>query len=186
VAFRDGEDEAKNKFIEEERGDLPEGIQADFDHFINLDNSEASLMAVVKISGQMGTATGKRYLLPGQFFESRAKHPFVTQEKRVTPIDVHYPRLEQSVVTYHLPAGYAVESSPASSDVSWPGFAALRIKSDPKDTSTLEVTRVFARNFTMLGPEAYNNLHDFYQKLAVADQQPIVLVRMAAAAPKGN
>jgi hypothetical protein len=38
----------------------------------------------------------------------------------------------------------------------------------------------------MLGPEAYNNLHDFYQKLAVADQQPIVLVRMAAAAPKGN
>ncbi|MFZ1938560.1 MAG: DUF3857 domain-containing protein [Terracidiphilus sp.] len=184
VALKDGEDEAKKRFIEDQRGDLPEGIQADFDHFINLDNIDGNLMAVVKISGQMGTATGKRYLLPGLFFESRAKHPFVAQVKRDTPIDVHYPKMEQEVVSYDLPAGYTVESSPVSSDVTWPGYGALRIKSETKADGTLEVSRVFARGFTLLGPESYNNLHDFYQKLAAADQQQIVLLRNPAA--KGN
>lgn len=184
VALKDGEDEAKKRFIEDQRDDLPEGIQADFDHFINLDNIDGNLMAVIKISGQMGTATGKRYLLPGLFFESRAKHPFVAQVKRDTPIDVHYPKLEQEVVSYHLPAGYTVESSPVSGDVSWPGYGALRIKSETKADGTLEVSRVFARGFTLLGPETYNNLHDFYQKLAAADQQQIVLLRNPAA--KGN
>jgi len=44
--------------------------------------------------------------------------------------------------------------------------------------------RRIARNFTLLGPEAYNSLHDSYLKLATADQQQIVLARAAAA--KGN
>jgi hypothetical protein len=48
----------------------------------------------------------------------------------------------------------------------------------------VEVTREYVRNFTLLGPEGYSNLHDFYQKLATADQQQIVLTRTPAA--KGN
>jgi hypothetical protein len=87
------------------------------------------------------------------------------------------------VVTYHLPEGFTVEGSPKSNDVKWPGFAALAIGSD-MENNALKVVRVFARNFTLLGPEAYSDLHDFYLKMASADQQQIVLAR--ASATKGN
>jgi hypothetical protein len=83
-----------------------------------------------------------------------------------------------------LPPGFSVESAPHTNDVKWPGFAALGINSVVNKDGTLDVTRVFARNYTLLRPEAYNDLHDFYLKLAAADQQQIVLSR--AASNKGN
>ena len=182
-ALQNDMEEVKKQFIEELEGDLPEGITATFDHFVGLDEYESNLLAIVSLSGSLGTPTGKRMILPGLFFETRAKHPFVAQDKRTTPIDVHFPRLETDDVIYHLPPGYAVESAPHTADVTWPGNALLRINSAAaKDT--LEVGRTFAHNFTLLGPENYNNLHDFYLKLAAADQQQIVLVRAAPA--KGN
>jgi hypothetical protein len=87
-------------------------VQADFDHFLALDDYSVNLIGIVNVSGNMGTATGKHFFLPGLFFESRAKHPFVAQDKRTIPVDVHYPKLEQDQVTYSLPAGFNVESSP--------------------------------------------------------------------------
>lgn len=173
----------KKNFEDSLNGDLPEGVTATFDHFLGLDDYESKLMATVKLSGNLGTPAGKRLILPGLLFESRAKHPFVAQDKRTIPIDVHYAMMEADDVTYHLPSGYAVESAPATSDVTWPGSAILRIGSVAKGDS-LEVARAFGRNFTLLKPETYKDLHDFYLKLAAADQQQIVLIR--AATTKGN
>jgi hypothetical protein len=59
----------------------------------------------------------------------------------------------------------------------------LRIITTPKDGS-IEVKRILAHNYTLLGPKDYNDLHGFYQKVAAADQQQLVLTR--AAAGKGN
>jgi hypothetical protein len=182
-ALENDVEEVKKQFIEDLDGDLPEGVTAIFDHFVGLDDYESKLMAIVNLSGSIGTPTGKRMILPGLFFETRAKHPFVAQDKRTTPIDVHFPRLESDDVVFHLPPGYTVESAPHTADVTWPGNALLRINSAAKEDQ-LEVGRLFARNFTLLGPEDYNNLHDFYLKLAAADQQQIVLAR--AAPTKGN
>ena len=176
-------EEVKKEFNEDLQGDMPDGVEGAFDHFLGLEDSESVLMAAVNITGRMGTATGKRMILPGLFFESRAKHPFVAQDKRTTPIDVHYPVMEKDDVVYHLPPGYSVESAPTKSDVTWAGYAALKISSAAR-AGTLEVARAFGRNFTVIGPETYNDLHDFYLKLAAADQQQIVLAR--AAAGKGN
>jgi hypothetical protein len=69
-------------------------------------------VGIIKVKGNIGTATGKHFFLPGLFFVSRAKHPFVVQDKRVTPVDVRYAKLEQDDVTYHLPPGFNVESAP--------------------------------------------------------------------------
>ncbi len=182
-ALENSGDEVSKQFIEDLEGDLPEGVKAELDHFVGLGDYDSNLMAIVNLSGSIGTATGKRMILPGLFFETRAKHPFVAQDKRTTPIDVHFPRLETDDVVYHLPPGYTVESAPHTADVTWPGNALLRINSAAKE-DRLEVGRAFARNFTLLAPEDYNNLHDFYLKLAAADQQQIVLLRAATA--KGN
>lgn len=183
LALENDNEEVKKQFIESVRDDLPEGVQADFDHFLALDDYTVDLIAIINVSGNIGSATGKRLFLPGLFFQSRSRHPFVALDKRITPIDVHYARMEQDDVTYHLPSGFSVESSPKTADVSWTHHAALRINSNFNNGS-VEVARTFARGFTLLDPKDYNDLHDFYSKVATADQQQLVLTRAPAA--KGN
>ena len=47
-------------------------------------------MAMVNVKGSLGMATAKRLLLPGFFFETRGHVPFVSEEKRLEPVDMHY------------------------------------------------------------------------------------------------
>jgi hypothetical protein len=86
-------------------------------------------------------------------------------------------------VTYHLPPGFSVESGPQATAIPWPNRATLKIDSKSEQGSA-QVVRNFAYNFTILGAADYQSLHDFYQKVAAADQQQLVLTRAAAA--KGN
>ena len=183
LALENDVEEVKKQFRESLRDELPEGVQADFDRFQALDDYNADLVAFANVSGNIGSATGKHLFLPGLFFESRAKHPFVALEKRIMPIDVRYARMEQDDVTYHLPQGFSVENTPKTANVSWTGHAALRINSAVNNGS-VEIARSFARGFTLLDPLDYNDLHDFYSKVATADQQQLVLTRATAA--KGN
>jgi hypothetical protein len=183
VALENDAGELQKRFADSVREDIPEGVEASFDHFVALDDYESPMTAVFKVSGNLGAPQGKYFILPGLFFQSRAKTPFVTQANRTTPIDLHFPKMEKDEVNYTLPPGFALESSPKSSDVTWPQYAAMRIASTTEN-GQLKVVRVFARGFALLGPEGYPNLHDFYMKLAAADQQQIVLTR--AAAQKGN
>jgi hypothetical protein len=183
LALENDDEEVKKQFKESLHDDLPEGVQADFDHFEALDDFNKNLVAIVNITGNIGTATGKHLFLPGLFFESRAKHPFVALEKRITPIDVRYARMEQDDVIYHLPPGFSVESTPKAGNISWPQHATLRINSAVSN-GNVEVTRIFARGFTILDPLDYNDLHDFYSKAAASDQQQLVLTHTTAA--KGN
>ena len=176
-------DEVKKEFNESMQADLPEGVQAEFDHFLGLEEFNTNLIGIVNVSGSIGSATGKHFFLPGLFFESRASHPFVAQDKRVIPVDVHYPLLEQDDVTYELPQGYKVESMPPDATNAWPDHALFKIHSSATGTS-VEVVRVLAYNFTLLDPAEYPKLHDFYQKVATADQQPLVLTHAPAA--RGN
>jgi hypothetical protein len=178
-------DEVKKEFNESIRSDIPDGMQADFDHFLGLEDYNINLVAVVKVSGNMGSATGKHFFLPALFFESRSKHPFVAEDKREIPIDVHYPVLMQDEETYHLPDGYNVESLPPATSLDWPNRALLRIKT-ASDGKTVTITRAFAYNYTVLDPKEYTDLHGFYQKVATADQQQLVLTRGSASAAKGN
>lgn len=183
IALENDPDEVKKKFFEYVRDEVPDGVQPEVDHFSGIDDPNVNLGALVKITGSLGTATGKRLFLPGQFFQSHAKHPFVAEAKRITPVDVHFARMEQDNVSYHLPAGIVCESAPQTADLSWPNHALMKVREITKDNQ-VDIVRAFARNFAMLEPAEYNDIHDFYQKVATADQQQIVLTR--APAPKGN
>ena len=184
IALENDADEVKKQFNESMRAYIPDGVQADFDHFLGLDDYNSNLIGVVKVSGNMGSATGKHFFLPGLFFESRAAHPFVAEDKREIPIDVHYPELDQDDVTYRLPTGFSVESAPQVTNLAWPQHAQMKI-SAANSGGAVTVSRVMAYNFTMLDAKEYADLHDFYQKVATADQQQLVLTR-ASVAVKGN
>jgi len=174
LAIENDEDEVKKQFDEHMRNLVPDGVTADFDHFLGLTDYHSQLMAVVKISGNMGTVTGKRVFLPGLFFESHARHPFVAEEARQAPIDMSYPDSVRDDVTYHIPAEFTVESAPTDTSVPWPNYAAFVLKAARKDKD-IEVVRTLAKNFAILEPKEYKDLRDFYQKIATADQQQLVL-----------
>ena len=183
MTLESDEDEVKKKFNESIQDQFPDGVQADFDHFLALDDYNANLIAVIKVSGALGTATGKHVFLPGLFFESRAKHPFVAQDNRLTPIDVHYPLAETDDVTYHLSPGFTVESLPQAPSATWQDHAMLKIAAKTEGDAVI-VGRMLVYNYTILAPKDYPNLHDFYQKVATADQQQVVLTRVPVV--KGN
>jgi hypothetical protein len=184
LTLQNDEDEVKKRFNEWTREFVPEGVDVTFDHFLALDQYNSNLMGLVKVNGGLGTATGKHYFVPGLFFESRAAHPFVAQDKRETPVDMHYAKRVDDEVVFHLPPGFTVESTPQSSSIPWSNSALLKITSTTEG-DMVTVKRSLAYNFTLLDPKDYTTLHDFYQKVATADQQQLVLTRATQTA-KGN
>lgn len=179
AALKNDPDEVKKEFNESVKPDLPDGVEAKLDHFLALDQYESNLMAVVNVRGVIGSATGKRIFLPAQLFEARAKHPFVAEAKRTVPVDVHYPKSVVDQVTYTLPPGLTVESTLQPISLPWQNHALLRAVSKA-DGNKLVVVRVLVYNYTILEPTEYSDLRDFYEKVAKADSDQIVLERSAS------
>jgi hypothetical protein len=183
-ALRNDESELKKQFDRSLESTLPDGVEGHIDHFLGLNEADEALMAIVKVKGTLGTATSKRLLLPEFFFEARERAPFVSEEKRLISVDMHYGEQVSDEITYHLPAGMTVEGAPADANIPWIGHAAYgsKIKSEP---GQITVVRTLARAFTFAKPDEYQDLRGFYQKIATADQQQLVLT-MAQPAAKGN
>lgn len=179
--------ELEKKFDEGLVAELPEGISAHIDHFQGLDKPDEPLIALVSVSGTLGSVTGKRMILPAHFFAARGTEPFVKVAKRTQPVDMHYAAAASDVVTYHLPEGYAPESLPADQPVAapstLPGQAAYRA-SFRKGAGTVSIGRILTRAFAGVPAADYNDLRGFYQKVAAADQQQIVLSATQSAVQK--
>jgi hypothetical protein len=115
-------------------------------------------------------------LLPGLLFESHAGHPFVDEPKRLEPVDMHYAEQVTDQVVFHLPPGFAIEGGPQDTKVPWPEHAVFLIRTKPEQ-SQITITRSLARAFTFASADEYQPLREFYQKVATADQQQLVLAK---------
>jgi hypothetical protein len=182
-ALRNDEDEVKKSFDRWLESIVPQGVEAHIDHFVGIDDPDVNLVAVIKAQGTLGSATSKRLLLPGFFFETRNAHPFVAQDKRLVPVDMHYGDFVIDQVIYHIPAGFSVEGAPQDAKIPWPEHAILSTKTVPSP-GQIVVARSLARAFTLAQPAEYKDLRAFYQKIADSDQQQLVLT--ASPAAKGN
>jgi hypothetical protein len=179
----------KKQFDRELEQIVPEGVNAHVDHFLSMNDPATNLIAVVKVSGSLGTATAKRLLLPGFFFGSRRQVPFVNEEKRQEPVDMHYGDRVTDEVTYDLPEGMTVEGAPQDANIPWPSHALFIVKTK-SDHGQIVIADTLARAFSSAKPEEYQDLRGFYQKVAAADQEQVVLTMapaaQAAPAGKGN
>jgi Domain of Unknown Function with PDB structure (DUF3857)/Transglutaminase-like superfamily len=180
-SLRSDDAEMKKDFDRELERMVPDGVEAHIDHFLGMDKPDENLIAMVKVTGTLGTATAKRLMLPGYFFETRRHQPFVDEEKRLEPVDMHYADRVTDQVTYHLPAGMTVEGAPQDASLSWPGHAVFIAKSKA-DAGQITIANSLAMAFTEAKPEEYQDLRSFYQKVAGATQQEVVLSTAAAAA----
>jgi hypothetical protein len=174
LALRAGVNAAKEQVDKILAAQVPAGIEAHVDHIAFLDDSSKQLVAVVPVTGSLGTRTGNRLILPRLFFESREANPFPASEARTLPVDMHYASQEQEQITYVYPSGYSLEGKPEDAAMKWEDNAAYQLKSKTAATS-ITSARILARGFTFLDAKDYSPLHDFYQKIVVADQQQLVL-----------
>ncbi|MGD0546344.1 MAG: hypothetical protein ABR991_00775 [Terracidiphilus sp.] len=185
LALSNDEAEVRKQFDHWLESISPDGVEARIDRFHALDQPDQKLLADVSVKGTPGTATSKRLMLPAFFFETRGDvHPFVAEEKRLEPVDMHYGEIVTDQITYHLPDGFTVEGAPQDTKLTWPGQAVFVAKS-VSSPGQIILARSLARAFTFVKPDEYQDLRGFYQKVAAADQAPLVLTAAPAAA-KGN
>ena len=174
-SLREDDNELKKEFDREElEGQIPDGVEAHVDHFLSMNDPYTNLMAVVDVKGSLGTATAKRMILPGYFFETRGRVPFVNEESRQIGVDMHYSRRVTDEITYHLPDGATVEGAPEDANIPWPSHALLVAKS-AKQPGQITIAQTLSIGFTFAKPNEYQDLRAFYQKVAGADQEQLVL-----------
>jgi transglutaminase-like putative cysteine protease len=174
LALRTSADEMKHRLESEIAHQVPDGVQVHIDHIAGVDDSAAQLVAVVQISGTLGSVAGKRLILPRLFFDSKATVLFPAEDARVLPVDMHYAAQEQEQITYLFPAGFTLADPPQDNKFSWENNATYSVKSKA-DAGSITTGRVLARAFTLLEAKDYGQLRDFYQKVATGDQQQLVL-----------
>ncbi len=185
-ALEEDDAELKKEFDHEEiEGQAPEGVEAHVDHFLSMNDPYSDLMAAVTVKGTLGTATAKRLILPGFFFETHAAVPFVNEDKRLIPVDMHYGRRVTDEITYHLPDGVTVEGAPQDASIPWPSHAALIAKSVAQP-GQITIRQTLLIGFTLAKPDEYQDLRAFYQKVAGTDQEQLVLTLPSAAATSGK
>jgi len=167
--------EVMRQFDNELQQRVPPGVRVKTDHFDGLTDISQPLVAVVNVTGSMGTATGKRVLLPSSFFEASVKPPF-GEEKRQNPVDLHFPYAVRDQVKITFAPGLTVESVPTDAQIPLPQSATYVAKYSGAGSSYQE-GRLLAVARTVYSRDQYPQLRDFFQKTAAQDQQQIVLDR---------
>jgi hypothetical protein len=156
----------------------PDGVKAELTGFEGLTDYESDLTANLKFSGVLGSSTGKRLIVPGLFFEARGKHPFIEEDSRQVPVDMHYATMEQDEVTYHIPPGVSLDGLPQEANIEWTGRIGLSINATSAN-GAVTVKRTFVRTSALVDPSLYSSLRNIYQRISSADQQQIVLSHAA-------
>jgi len=179
-ALRNDEEAAKKNFEEALQQRVPDGVQVKVNRLGPLTDAHAQLVAVIDVSGSLGTAAGKRILLPATFFEAKAK-PLFAQQKRESPVDLRYPYVSQEQVTIKLPPALSIESVPSDAKIPLEKFAIFGTTNKHTNDTYLQVRDLVMGNI-FYKTEEYSQLRDFYQKTGAQDQQQLVLQRTSLAA----
>ena len=172
-ALSNGEDALKQQFTETVQAQMPAGIEVKVDHFLGLTDWNTNLMAILNVTGSMGTSTAKRVFLPATFFESTS-HPLFALDKRTEPVDLNYPYVAQDTVEIKLPPGFDIESLPKDTEFSDPQNTYYRAKFT-REPGLLKSQRILVVGNVLYKADEYPQLKDFYQKVNGKDKEPAVL-----------
>ena len=166
---------------------LPDGVEVKLTKLTGLADGEASLVATFSASGHLGLATGKRMILPAQFFVSTAK-PQLAPETRTQPVLFPEPYVERDRVVVHLPDGYSIEALPqphVAAIAKDMGYSATVNAGNP-DQHVIQSVRAFVLNRIDYKQQEYEQLHKYFAGIANADGEQIVLKAETANKQAGN
>ena len=172
-ALSNDEEALKQQYTATIQQQMPAGIEVKTDHFLGLTDWQTNLQAVLKVTGSMGTTTGKRLFLPATFFESNSQ-PIFALANRIEPIDLNFPYSIQDSVTIELPPTFDIESLPKDTEFGFPQNTFYRAKFT-REAGTMKTMRIMVVGNVVYKADEYSPLKDFYQKVNAKDKEPAVL-----------
>jgi hypothetical protein len=157
---------------------LPGGTDVEVTSIEGLEEYEKPLTVMVSVKGPIGSATGRRLLVPVALFEVNTR-PLFSHEKRELPVYFEYGEIVQDAVRINFPAGFAVESLPPSGKEMLKNAAAYVLDTEKTPTSVTVRRNYLLGEIVFMQPD-YPELRAFYTKMGSRDQEPIVLTRTEA------
>jgi hypothetical protein len=180
-ALAKDEEELKHTLHKSLEDDIPSGLKVEEPTIDNLDAYDKPLIANFTVHGSLGTMTAKRIILPGQFFEANSK-PLFPQPARQTPVYFNHSAQVIDAMRVKFPAELQVESAPKEDSFALLKLAAYHTTSLVQP-GVVVMRRVYTLGTAFFSVGEYSDVKTFYDKMAVDDQQPILLSISAAAAP---
>jgi hypothetical protein len=98
----------------------------------------------------------------------------LTEPKRTNPIELDSNTVKETI-TFNLPAGFVVDElpDPVNLDTQFGKYSTTLAQKEGKRV----FTRMITMNRTLVSPDKYPAVKDFYKKMLEADQSPVVLIR---------
>jgi len=185
VEMRNDDDAAAKKSIEKKlKESFADGTTVSLVDVKNLRDAEQPLVisATVELPSA-ASLVGSRAMVPLAIFAATQKNPFPS-EKRKSAIYFHYAYRVDDEVTLKVPAGYAVESLPATADVN---MGALHYTATVgKTAEDIRLFRTLTVDVELIGRDKYPVVRDFFSKAEAADQAQVVLRKAAATTAGGT
>jgi hypothetical protein len=118
----------------------------------------------------------KMYINP-MLFLAKAENPF-KQEKREYPIDFVFPHQDKYTIGINLPEGYVLESLPQPVSLTMEDNMGSFKYNLVANGNLIQVAVTMDINAATIGPDYYDTLKSFYQKMLEKQNEKIVLKRL--------
>jgi Domain of Unknown Function with PDB structure (DUF3857) len=167
------DDTGRKKTLEDEiKTWLPNGSAFELTKIDNWDKTDmpVHLEGTVKLSA-FGSAVGKRMLIPATLFVAPQMKAFQTSTRH-NAVYFSFPNEEIDDLKFRAPAGYKIETVPASKTIK-PGVVLYEISASQQG-SDAEVKRHLVINGLMFPPEYYASLRSFFNTVKSSDEAQIV------------
>ncbi len=154
-----------------------------------LTDPDHDLKVTYEVQGTLGTATGKRLLLPADIFLANEKATF-PHDKRDVAVDFHYPQRIVDAQRINFPATFSVEAAPSNAKYNFAKYGGYGMTVEQAPTSfTTRREYVFGEVYVL--PQDYPQLRTFYSQFEANDQQSVILksaapITTASNAPAAN
>lgn len=184
-ALKGDEESVKDGLRKSLEDRLPKSMEVKVASVDGLTDYEKPLVANFEVKGPMGTPTGKRLILPADFFQADETATF-PHDKRETPVYFHYPQSVQDALRISFPTSMSVEAVPTDvkSMFHEVGSYSMTATSDAKSVT---IRRNYLFNSVIVPLTEYSDLRTFYSKMETQDKESVVLkMPSSTAPPAGN
>lgn len=124
----------------------------------------------------MEVINGKIYFSP-LYHLATSESPFKL-EKREFPVDFGFPWEDKYIVTTKIPEGYQVESLPESKIISLPDDLGMFKYTIKNNGSSVNLSSSLTFNSSIISPEYYDTLKEFYRQLVEKETEKVVLSKI--------
>ncbi len=173
AALRGDGESVRKELREHAEQMVPKTLELEVEEVKNLTEYDKPLAFTLKVSGTLGSATGKRVLLPADLFLANRPATF-PHEKRETAVYFDFPEVVQDAVRVNLPQGLAIEATPANGKYALEKSAYYGFDVAPGPTN-FTTRRDFVFGDVLVMPKDYPSLRTFYAELESKDQEPVIL-----------